>query len=149
MRRQATPPTVLIADDNPDDCLIAMRAWEESRLGFDVRFVHDGRELLDYLYRRRKYHGSSDLPSPQLILLDLNMPRKDGRRVLEDLQVHPDWRHIPVVVLSDSAHPQDIQQSEMLGAVDYITKPESFDEYQRIILQLAETVLVNRKRHIA
>ena len=100
MARQTTTPTVLIADDSPDDCLIAMRAWEESQLGFDVRFVHDGRELLDYLYRRHKYRGVANLPWPWLILLDLNMPRKDGRKVLIELRSHPEWRHIPTVVFS-------------------------------------------------
>jgi CheY-like chemotaxis protein len=107
MAKQAATPTVLIADDSPDDCLIAMRAWEESRLGFDVRFVHDGRELLDYLYRRRKYRNMTTRPWPWLILLDLNMPRKDGRKVLVELRSHPDWRHIPTVVFSDSTRPQD------------------------------------------
>ncbi|MDH3503975.1 MAG: response regulator [Nitrospirota bacterium] len=140
---------VLIAEDNSDDCLIAMRAWEESRLGFDVRFVHDGRELMDYVYRRRKWHGSLDLPLPQLILLDLNMPRKDGRRVLEDLQGHPEWSQIPIVILSGSRHPRDIQQSEMLGAYDFITKPETFDEYQRMITQLGQAVLEKNKRQFA
>ena len=143
------PPMVLIAEDNSDDCLIAMRAWEESRLGFDVRFVHDGRELMDYVYRRRKWHGSLDLPLPQLILLDLNMPRKDGRRVLEDLQGHPEWSQIPIVILSGSRHPRDIQQSEMLGAYDFITKPETSDEYQRMITQLGQAVLEKNKRQFA
>lgn len=143
------PPMVLIAEDNPDDCLIAMRAWEESHLGFDVRFVHDGRELMDYVYRRRKWHGSSDLPLPELILLDLNMPRKDGRRVLEDLQGHPEWSQIPIVILSGSRRPRDIQQSEMLGAYDFITKPETFDEFLRMITRLGQSVLEKNKRQYA
>ena len=141
MAIQATTPTVLIAEDNPDDCLIAMRAWEESHLGFDVRFVHDGRELIDYLCRRRKYRNSSNLPRPWLILLDLNMPRKDGRKVLLELQSHDDWRHIPTIVFTDSSKPQDIQNSESLGAYDFITKPESFEEYQHIIRELGRTAL--------
>ncbi len=144
MPNQATTPTVLIAEDNPDDCLIAMRAWEESHLGFDIRFVHDGRELLDYLFRRRKYRGVKNLPWPWLILLDLNMPRKDGRKVLLELRAHPDWCHIPTVVLSDSTNPQDIQQSETLGAIEYITKPESFEDYQRIVKELGQMALAER-----
>ncbi len=144
MARQAEAPTVLIADDNPDDCLIAMRAWEESHLGFDVRIVHDGRELLDYLFRRRKYRGMSQLPWPWLILLDLNMPRKDGRKALLELRSHPDWRHIPTVVFSDSTKPQDIQISETLGAYDFITKPATFEEYQYIIKDLGRMALTHR-----
>jgi len=144
MPKHAVTPTVLVADDSPDDCLIAMRAWEESHLGFDVRFVHDGKELLDYLFRRRKYHGIANLPWPWLILLDLNMPRKDGRKVLVELRSHPDWRHIPTVVFSDSTNPQDIQISETLGAYDFITKPQTFKEYQSIIKELGQMVLTQR-----
>ena len=144
MRRQAISPSVLIADDNPDDCLIAMRAWEESHLGFDVRCVHDGKELLDYLFRRRKYRGMSHLPWPWLILLDLNMPRKDGRKTLLELQAHPEWRRIPTVVFSDSSKPQDIQLSETLGAYDFITKPDTFEEYQRLTKELGQMVLTQR-----
>ena len=144
MPKQGATPTVLIADDSPDDCLIAMRAWEESHLGFDVRLVHDGRELLDYLFQRRKYRGIANLPWPWLILLDLNMPRKDGRKVLLELQSHPEWRHIPTVVFSGSTQPQDIQISETLGAYDFINKPETFGEYQSIIRELGHMALAQR-----
>ncbi|MDH5428483.1 MAG: response regulator [Nitrospirota bacterium] len=144
MLKQATTPTVLIVEDSPDDCLIAMRAWEETHLGFDVRLVHDGKELLDYLYRRRKYHGIPNLPWPWLILLDLNMPRKDGRKALVELRAHPEWRHIPTVVFSGSTQPQDIQTAETLGAYDFITKPQTFHEYQRIIKDLGQMVCRQR-----
>ena len=144
MAKQAEVPTVLIADDSPDDCLLALRAWEETKLGFDVRIVHDGRELLDYLFRRRKYRGMMTLPWPWLILLDLNMPRKDGRKVLVELRAHAAWRHIPTVVFSDSTQPQDIQTSETLGAYDFITKPETFQEYQHIIQNLGKMALTQR-----
>ncbi len=144
MPQSAATPTVLIAKDSPDDCLIAMRAWEESTSGFDVRFVHDGRELLDYLHRRRKYRDTPDLPWPRLILLDLNMPRKDGRKVLVELRSHPEWRHIPTVVFSDSLKPQDIQMAETSGAYDFINKPGTFNEYQRIIKELGHMALTQR-----
>jgi CheY-like chemotaxis protein len=121
-----------------------MRAWEESHLGFDVRLVHDGKELLDYLFRRRKYHAISNLPWPWLILLDLNMPRKDGRNALLELRAHSEWRHIPIVVFSDSSQPQDIQTAENLGAYDFITKPQTFNEYQRIINELGQMALTQR-----
>ncbi len=144
MLKQAGTPMVLIAEDNPDDCLIAMRAWEESHLGFDVQFVHDGRELLDYLFKRRKFKDTKKLPLPSLILLDLNMPRKDGRKVLLELSAHPEWRHIPTVVLSNSSNPKDIQHSETLGAIDYITKPENFEDYQCMIKELGQMALVHQ-----
>ncbi|MEX0830939.1 MAG: response regulator [Nitrospirales bacterium] len=144
MLKQAATPTVLIAEDNPDDCLLAMRAWEESHLGFDVRLVHDGKELLDYLFRRRKYHSIANLPWPWLILLDLNMPRKDGRKALLELRAHSEWRHIPIVVFSNSTQPQDIQSAETLGAYDFITKPQTFIEYQHIIKELGRMALTQR-----
>jgi CheY-like chemotaxis protein len=143
MLQEATTPTVLIADDNPDDCLIAMRAWEESHLGFDVRCVHDGRDLVDYLSHRRKYQDKS-IPWPWLILLDLNMPRKDGRKVLVELCAHPQWCRIPVVVFSESTMPQDIQNAETIGAYDFITKPGTFEEHLHIIKELGQKILMQR-----
>ena len=144
MGKQAEVPTVLIADDSPDDCVIALRAWEDSKLGFDVRIVHDGRELLDYLFRRRKYRNRLNLPRPWLILLDLNMPRKDGRKALVELRAHSTWRQIPTVVLSNSTRPQDIQISETLGAYDFINKPDTFEKYQRIIQDLGQMAITQR-----
>ncbi len=141
MAKHVQSHTVLVADDSPDDCLIAMRAWEESTLGIDVQFVHDGRELLDYLYRRRKYRRNNILAQPHLILLDLNMPRKDGRKFLVELKSNPAIRHIPVVVFSNSTDPQDIQIAETLGAYDFITKPDTFKEYQQVFKELSQTIL--------
>lgn len=135
------PPTVLIADDNSDDCLIALRAWEESQLDFQVKIVHDGRELLDYLNGRRKYRLRKYWPLPQLILLDLNMPRKDGRQVLLELQSHPEWNQIPIVVLSDSTKPKDIQEAEDIGAYDFITKPGTFQEHLHLVRTLGQAIL--------
>ena len=141
MAKHVQSHTVLVADDNPDDCLIAMRAWEESTLDIDVRFVHDGKELLDYLYQRRKYWQNRNLPRPHLILLDLNMPKKDGRKFLVELKSNPAISHIPVVVFSNSSHPQDIQVAEALGAYAYITKPDTFEEYQQVFRELGQSIL--------
>ena len=141
MAKHAQSHTVLVADDSPDDCLIAMRAWEESKLGVDVRVVHDGKELFDYLYRRRKYWQHTHLPQPGLILLDLNMPKKDGRKFLVELKSNPTISHIPVVVFSNSTYPQDIQIAETLGAYDFITKPDTFEEYQQVFKELGQTIL--------
>ena len=140
MMNRLSRPTVLIADDSPDDCLIVMRAWEESRLSWDIRFVHDGREVLDYLLKRRKYAFHTDLPEPNLVMLDLNMPRKDGRQVLLEIQAHPFLKRIPVVILTDSTSVQDVLVSDSYGAMDFINKPGTFDEYVRLIKSLGQTV---------
>ena len=88
-RRTADPITILMADDDLDDCLLVQDAFQESRLRNDLRLVHDGEELLDYLHRRGKYSDSALAPRPGLILLDLNMPRKDGREVLGEIKSDP------------------------------------------------------------
>lgn len=133
-------PTVLVADDNPDDCLITMRAWEESQLNWDVRFVHDGRDLLDYLFRRGKYRKQGNLPRPNLIMLDLNMPKKDGRQALLEIQANPAFQPIPIVVFTDSTSANDAMVSEGYGAYDFFTKPASFDEYVSLITSLGKSL---------
>jgi CheY-like chemotaxis protein len=118
------PITILMADDDRDDCLLVRKAFEASRLVNDLRFVEDGEELMDYLRRRGKY---ADAPRPGLILLDLNMPRKDGREALKEIKDNPDLREIPVVVLTTSKSEEDIFRSYNLGANSYITKPVTFE----------------------
>jgi CheY-like chemotaxis protein len=93
----------------------------------DLRFVEDGDELLDYLYHRGKYADAGSSPSPGLILLDLNMPRKDGREALREIKADPDLRRIPVVVLTTSKAEEDIYRTYDLGANSFITKPVSFE----------------------
>lgn len=140
MRQVISSPTVLIADDNPDDCLITMRAWEESQLNWNVRFVHDGRELLDYLFRRGRFRKQLELPQPHLILLDLNMPKKDGRQALLEIQANPLFQHIPIVVFTDSTSANDAMVSEGYGAFDFFTKPPSFEEYVSLITSLGKSL---------
>ena len=140
MKHGIPSPTVLVADDNPDDCLITMRAWEESQLNWNVRFVHDGRDLLDYLFRRGKYRKQRELPEPHLILLDLNMPKKDGRQALLEIQANPLFQHIPVVVFTDSTSANDAMVSEGYGAFDFFTKPASFGEYVSLITSLGKSL---------
>ncbi len=121
------PITILMADDDADDRLLTQEALEESRLVNDLRFVEDGEELLDYLYRRDKYVDLNLSPRPGLILLDLNMPRKDGREALEEIKADPDLRQIPVVVLTTSSVEEDIFRTYDLGASSFITKPVTFE----------------------
>lgn len=123
---QAKPITILIAEDDPDDRLLAQEALDESRLVNDTRFVHDGEELLDYLYRRGTY-AEQDAPRPGLILLDLNMPRKDGREALSEIKLDPELRRIPVVVMTTSKAEEDILRTYDLGVSSFIVKPVTFD----------------------
>lgn len=123
MRKRGDPITLLIADDDPDDRLLAQEAMEESRVLNDLHFVEDGEELMDYLHRRGKY---AQAPRPGLILLDLNMPRKDGRQALQEIKSDPGLRRIPVVVLTTSDAERDILRTYDLGASSYITKPVTF-----------------------
>ncbi len=118
--------TILIADDDEDDRLMTKEALEESRLCNDVHFVEDGEELMDYLYRRGPYAEAGSAPPPGLILLDLNMPKKDGREALREIKADPHLKQIPIVVLTTSKAEEDIVRTYDLGVNSFITKPISF-----------------------
>lgn len=121
------PITILLADDDEEDRLMTKDALMEGRLANDVRFVADGEEATDYLFRRGAYADPGDAPRPGLILLDLNMPKKDGREVLAEIKSDPKLRQIPVVVLTTSKAEEDIVRSYALGVNSFITKPVTFD----------------------
>ena len=121
------PITILLADDDPDDRMVAQEALEENRLANDLHMVQDGEELLDYLYRRGRYADPASSPRPGLILLDLNMPRMDGREALRVLKGDPDLKQIPVVVLTTSKAEEDIYRTYNLGVNSFISKPVSFE----------------------
>jgi two-component system response regulator len=116
-----------MAEDDPDDRLLAIDALEESRLLNPVHCVNDGVELLDYLYRRGEYRNIP-LPEIGLILLDLNMPRMDGREVLEHIKSDPTLRSIPIVILTTSRAEEDIINTYELGVNGFISKPVRFQE---------------------
>jgi CheY-like chemotaxis protein len=126
VKGRRTTVTILMADDDEDDCMLAHEALAESRLANDLHFVRDGEELMDYLYRRGNYVDSRSSPRPGLILLDLNMPRKDGREALKEIKADPNFRQIPIVVLTTSKAEEDIYRSYDLGANSFITKPVTF-----------------------
>lgn len=126
MTEQRRAITILMADDDADDRLLARDALDESRVANDLRFVEDGEELMDYLLRRGEYADPARSPRPGLILLDLNMPRKDGREALGEIKAHPDLRRIPVVVLTTSRQEEDVARSYDLGANSFISKPVTF-----------------------
>lgn len=123
----AKPITILYADDDEDDRLLVEDALAESRLRNDLRMVEDGEQLLDYLHRRGAYADPEQSPRPGLILLDLNMPRLDGREALTAIKSDPDLRRIPIVVLTTSKAEEDILRSYDLGVNSFITKPVTFD----------------------
>ncbi|MFB8792437.1 MAG: response regulator [Potamolinea sp.] len=133
MKQRRTSITILMADDDEDDRLLAGEALAESRLANALYFVRDGEELMDYLYRRGKYVLESDSPRPGLILLDLNMPKKDGREALEEIKADPNLRQIPVVVLTTSMAEEDIYRTYDLGANSFIAKPVTFDSLVDVI----------------
>lgn len=119
--------TILIADDDPEDRELTRDALQECRLANEVHFVRDGEELMEYLRREGPYANLMEQPLPGLILLDLNMPRKDGREALKEIKSDRDLRRIPVVVLTTSKADEDILRTYDLGVNSYVTKPVTFD----------------------
>jgi CheY-like chemotaxis protein len=134
--KDAQPITILMADDDADDRQLTREALEDARLVNDMRFVEHGEELLEYLRRQGKYAPPTDAPRPGLILLDLNMPRKDGREVLKEIKQDPDLRTIPVVVLTTSKSDEDIYRSYDLGVNSYIVKPVTFEALVDVLVTL-------------
>jgi len=130
--------TILLADDDEDDRMMASDALEESRLANDVRWVEDGEELMDYLHRRGRFAPPNEAPRPGLILLDLNMPRKDGREALKEIKAEPELRSIPVVVLTTSKAEEDIYRTYDLGVNSFITKPVNFESLVAVMKALGK-----------
>jgi CheY-like chemotaxis protein len=118
--------TIVLADDDEDDRLMTRDALRDARLHNDLRFVVDGVDLMDYLHRRGRYGEPDAAPRPGLILLDLNMPRMDGREALQAIKQDAELRSIPVVVLTTSKAEEDIVRTYDLGVNSFITKPVTF-----------------------
>ena len=127
MNKNPKSIVILYADDDPEDRMLAQDAFEESELPNPLHFVEDGEELLMFLYNQGAYRDKIKYPTPGLILLDLNMPKKDGWEVLKELKLHPKFKVIPVVVLTTSTMEEDISKTYDLGVSSYITKPVSFE----------------------
>ncbi len=124
-RQQAV---ILMADDDEDDFLLVKNAFQENGFRVDLRFAADGNELLSYLHHCGKKTEFSLPPCPDLILLDLNMPKMDGRQALKRIKSDPKLRDIPIVVLTTSKEEEDIRYCYDLGACSFLVKPKSFDE---------------------
>jgi len=124
------PLPILMADDDEDDRMNTREAFREHHLVNEFHTVNDGEELMDFLHLRGKYQ---DAPRPGLILLDLNMPRKDGREALREIKGDPDLRSIPVVILTTSSEEEDILKTYDLGANSFVTKPVGFDSLVQLV----------------
>ena len=118
--------TILYADDDPEDRMLLKDAWKESRVANELHMVEDGEELMDYLKRRGKFSSLAGIALPGMILLDLNMPRKDGREALKEIKADPALRRIPVIVLTTSQAEEDIYRAYDLGVNSFILKPVTF-----------------------
>ena len=128
------PPiqTILLADDNPDDCELIKEAWEESPVGDRLRLVNNGTELWNYLCRQGPFSPPESSPRPSVILLDLNMPQMTGTEVLTEIKQDPGLACIPIVVLTTSKAPKDIVQTAGLGVNGYMQKPNTYAGYLQI-----------------
>ncbi|MFF2552052.1 response regulator [Nocardia sp. NPDC058058] len=133
MTQLARPIDILLVEDDPGDELITREAFEHNKIGNTLHVARDGAEALDFLYQR----GAFELaPRPDLILLDLNLPKYDGREVLGRIKEDPELSHIPVVVLTTSAAEEDILGSYQLHANAYVTKPVDLDQFVLAIKQI-------------
>ena len=129
------PIEVLLVEDDPGDVLITREAFEHYKIRNTLRVASDGQEGLDYLYQRGSHKGAT---RPDLILLDLNLPKYDGHQLLERIKSDSDLCHIPVVVLTTSAADEDILRSYRLHANAYVTKPVGFEQFMNVIRQIDE-----------
>ncbi|PLK42207.1 MULTISPECIES: response regulator [Emticicia] len=127
---------ILMADDDPDDRAMTKEALEENFLLNELRFVEDGAELMDYLRRNGKYSNPDSSPRPGVILLDLNMPKKDGRECLREIKSDDDLKSIPVIVLTTSKAEEDILRTYDLGVNSFVTKPVTFVELVEVMKNL-------------
>jgi len=131
----ARPVDVLLVEDDPGDELMTREAFEQNKIGNTLHVVRDGEEALDFLYRRGRH---ADAPRPDLVLLDLNLPKYDGRQVLTQIKSDPDLAEIPVVVLTTSSAEEDVLRSYRLHANAYVTKPVDLDQFLGAVRQIDE-----------
>ncbi|WP_432148495.1 response regulator [Streptomyces sp. bgisy029] len=135
MNSSAQPIEVLLVEDDPGDELMTREAFEDNKIRNTLHVVRDGQEALDFLYRRGEH---TEAPRPDLVLLDLNLPKYDGRQVLEQIKSDPELALIPVVVLTTSSAEEDILRSYKLHANAYVTKPVDLDQFIAAVRQIDE-----------
>jgi len=130
--------SILVADDDPDDREMIGDAMAENKFLNEVVFVEDGEQLLNYLHRQGKYHDKEKFPRPGIILLDLNMPKKDGREALREIKSHPEFKRIPVVILTTSKSEEDVLRMYNLGVNCFIQKPVTFESLLQVMKTLGK-----------
>ena len=136
-KRRSQQKSTLMVEDDPDDRLLVEEAFRENRRGNELYFVKDGEELLNYLHHLGNYSDAEKYPTPDLILLDLNLPRMDGREALAELKADHELRRIPVVVLTTSQAEEDVWHTYDLGVAGFITKPVTFEGLVEVIRTLS------------
>ena len=134
---EAKPAVILLAEDDPDDQYLISEALDENRLNVRLYIVSDGEELMEYLERRGKYQESEKWPMPGLILLDLNMPRKDGREALREIKANVALQRIPIIALTTSQSEQDVSLTYQSGVSGFVTKPVSFSALREVIKSIS------------
>jgi len=135
-------PFVLLVEDNPDDEMLTLLAFEESRLANPIEVVRDGVEAIEFLEGTGQYAGRDASRLPQVVLLDLNLPRKNGLQVLQWMRGREETRLVPVVMLTTSTQERDLLESYRLGVNSYVRKPVDFQQFQQAIRQLGMYWLV-------
>lgn len=138
MEENRKPSVILVAEDDDDDYLLTRETLEEGGTPITLVRVKDGEELMDYLLRNGEYAEPQRSPSPSIILLDLNMPRKDGREALQEIKSHPDLCRIPVIVFTTSKAEEDILRTYQLGVNSFIRKPVAYDAFARTVAAIKE-----------
>jgi len=133
VENHSVPCIILMADDDQEDCLLARIAFDEAAIEGEIRFVEDGKELMDYLQNGGRYSVQEQAPRPDLILLDLNMPRMDGRKALREIKSDQGLRDIPVVILTTSRNEKDVNFCLNAGACEFKTKPVEISEWVGVI----------------
>jgi CheY-like chemotaxis protein len=139
------PFEILLVEDNPADVEITLEAFRRSRSGNRVSVCRDGEEALDFLFQRGRFAKASSAPRPNLVLLDLNLPRKSGIEILTQVKSADNFKDIPIVVLTTSDRDEDVRRSYQLGANNYLTKPVQFDDCVKLIADLQQYWLVLSK----
>ena len=129
--------TVLLVEDNPRDVRLTQRAFEQAGVPHDLRAVRDGDDALAYLHREGDYAAADGSPRPDMILLDLNLPRMGGHEFMQRVRQDVRFRHVPIVVLTTSARPDDVRQAYDNGANAYLLKPVEFSRFTEVIGHLA------------
>jgi two-component system, chemotaxis family, response regulator Rcp1 len=129
------PVEILLVEDNPVDVMLTKRTFSSGRVYCNLHVAEDGEEAMDFLYKRGKY---SSALSPEMILLDLNLPKKDGRQVLAEVKGDPSLRHIPIIILTTSGDEEDIRRSYDLQANCFITKPVDMEQFAKALGRLEE-----------